>query len=106
MGTYTSSERVCLTATSGLIAFRSGNEVVGRELYNAAISRADKMHDQARSAIAKYYLAAEEVRARTKSASSSISAAQHAIPSLSPSERTIFEDKLAKLKVVAHKPAP
>lgn len=62
------SDNVSLRATEGLICFREGNVVQGREHYKQAISLARKSKDERRLGIAMAFLAKEEVRAETEQA--------------------------------------
>jgi hypothetical protein len=66
---------ITLTATEGLIQFRSGNIQAGRELYRAAIEQATKLGHDAQAVLATVYLAREELRAGTTAAAQAVEAA-------------------------------
>jgi tetratricopeptide (TPR) repeat protein len=53
-------ERSILTATRGLVYFRSGDIENGRNWYDIAIKEFDQMDDKEAAAVATYYLAREE----------------------------------------------
>jgi tetratricopeptide (TPR) repeat protein len=59
------SAAITLTATHGLVFFRSGFPDRGRELYQLAIEKATKLGDQKYSLLADLYLAREELLAGT-----------------------------------------
>jgi tetratricopeptide (TPR) repeat protein len=58
-------ERISMTATQGLIAFRSGNVEAGRTKYREAVDLADNLGIKRHQAVAAAYLAREEIRAKT-----------------------------------------
>ena len=62
------AEAIWVQATKGLVAFRSGNTELGRELYRKAIALAYSKGDQTRAVHARVYLALEEKRAGTPNA--------------------------------------
>ena len=61
------SDRIVFLATSGLIKFRDGDAESGRRLYQVAIAEAEKQRDS-REAMARLYLALEEIRSNSNNA--------------------------------------
>lgn len=55
-------DRVALAATAGLIAYRSGDPIMGRPLYDQAITKARQAGHREEEALASFYLAVEELR--------------------------------------------
>ena len=86
--------RICWLATGGLIAFRRGNENAGRELYQKAMSLADRAGDTDRHALAAAYLAREEVRTSTPGSSDAL---QRAIGECEDNPAHNVKSLLAKL---------
>jgi tetratricopeptide (TPR) repeat protein len=73
------SDSISLLATEGLICFREGNVMQGREHYKRAISLARKAKDERRLGIAMVFLAKEELRAKTDQAQMAKEAAREAL---------------------------
>jgi tetratricopeptide (TPR) repeat protein len=69
---FDSREEVYLTATAGLVAFREGDPARGRALYEKSVLLARKLGSQDLVVTAKVFLAMEEVRARSTSASAAL----------------------------------
>jgi len=67
--------RVMLTATRGLLAFRSGELAMGRELYKEAIDLAREHDSVKQEALGTAYLAREEIRARSRDADTAVNLA-------------------------------
>lgn len=88
--------RICLTATRGLIAFRSGNLVAGRELYRDAIEMA--AGEPLLRSIAKIYRAIEEVRVGSETAQVLRAEAIDVASGLPSPLNRVFRDKLNKAK--------
>ena len=63
---------ITLAATHGLVAFRTNDPDVGRQLYKLAIDRANKLGMKKYSLMADLYLAREEVLARTSAAPAAV----------------------------------
>lgn len=61
--TENTNNSICLVATCGLVEYRKGNIEVGRNLYNTAISVANKQKDKNLAAKARLNMIREEVRA-------------------------------------------
>jgi Flp pilus assembly protein TadD len=92
-------EQVCLTATQGLIAFRSGNIADGRALYRRAIAmaRSDKLTPLAN--IATLYLVIEEFRAGSTDAAVLHETAAEAVSNLRDPLSSLFTQKLKKIEL-------
>jgi tetratricopeptide (TPR) repeat protein len=93
--------RICLTATEGLIEFRSGNVELGRKLYRKAMSDAAERSDNGLGEVAQINLAIEEGLAHTAVATESIREAIENAKSLRSPYRETFLKKLARLTAPA-----
>jgi tetratricopeptide (TPR) repeat protein len=91
-------DEICLTATRGLVAFRMGNELVGRSFYKKAIDRAKSASLPQLAWIAQIYLAIEETRMGSIGAELQLKAADEAALKLPDSLRSTFQKKLEKAK--------
>ncbi|MBA7706104.1 hypothetical protein ES703_114950 [subsurface metagenome] len=60
MNDLTGREKFILSATQGLISFRSGEKEKARELYYNAVRGLDRIHESRSAAIATYFWATEE----------------------------------------------
>ncbi|MGO9108210.1 MAG: hypothetical protein ACLP9L_03160 [Thermoguttaceae bacterium] len=89
-------ERVCLTATQGLVDFRSGRPERGRQLYLLAIEMARRSCLDEVSYIATIYHAIEELRVGSTIALAQKKAASTAVEKLSDILRPVFAEKLRK----------
>lgn len=72
-------EKLTISATCGLIAFREGHIEEGRNLYKAAVKGFELINDPSSAAIANYYWAVEEKRVRSEEAASRIKDAKSRI---------------------------
>lgn len=89
-------QQVCLTATEGLIAFRSGDIRRGHLLYRRAIQMASGESMKELRSIATIYLALEEIRIGSQEAQSLRTQGHQAAESLSSNLRPLFIGKLQK----------
>jgi tetratricopeptide (TPR) repeat protein len=89
-------ERLCLTATQGLVAFRSGEPERGRQLYCLAIAMAARSSLDEVAQIATIYHAIEELRIDSPIASARRRDALGAVEKLSATLRPVFAEKLRK----------
>jgi tetratricopeptide (TPR) repeat protein len=94
----TSRQKVCLTATNGLLEFRSGRIVQGRMLYRLASNLALAQSLEELSCIAKAYHAIEEVRSGTTEAAARKSEALEAVKRLRDPLCKLFTDKINRAK--------
>ena len=92
-------DRVVLQATQGLLAFRTGDVAVGRQLYLDARSKARKMRDNRRFALASAYQAIEEVSQGISDGSSVLQEALQALRREADTDPTlkVLEDRLSKM---------
>lgn len=86
--------KICLLATKGLLAFRSGDVQQGRILYGLAIGSAVSPELSVLGDIARVYLALEEVRAGTLVAKQALDEASKAVGRLHPPYDATFRRKL------------
>jgi tetratricopeptide (TPR) repeat protein len=90
----TRREELIITATMGLIRFRSGCVEEGRKLYTHAVAGLELLKDVHSAAIATYYWAVEEKRINSQNAESKILEAKNRIERYNIFE---FEDLAKKL---------
>ncbi len=100
------SQRICLTATKGLIAFREGQTQLGRQLYALAIAQARLDELSPLREIAKIYLAIEELRIGSLHATAALSAAMNAASNLADPLGSVFIQKLQRAETEARKTLP
>jgi hypothetical protein len=91
--------RICLTATRGLIAFRSGNLLAGRELYRDAIELAAGA--PLLRSIAKIYFAIEEISVGSETAQVLRAEAIDVASGLPSPLNRVFRDKLNRAKAAS-----
>lgn len=87
-------QRICITATKGIIEYRAGKADAGRILYLLAINMAAKARSDRLVATAKSYLAIEELRRRSTEAIAFARDAHEAVQKLKEPMRSLFVDKL------------
>lgn len=93
-------EAICLTATGGLVAFRVGQWETGRLMYRQAIDAAGGRNLDGTAAIARTYLALEEMRIGSSEAEATKKEAVAALeshPSTDP-YRDVYKKKLEQPK--------
>jgi tetratricopeptide (TPR) repeat protein len=91
---------ITLTATEGLLLFRTGLPEVGRSMYLDAIDLAMRKGNRHYAALASIFMAIEEIRADTETKSQSFrSAAAHATKSDEPDVRHLYYRLLTMAKV-------
>ena len=83
------SDKIPITATEGLLAFRGGNPIAGRALYEQAISLAAEEKFRTSRALASIYLAREEALAQTENAEKALEIASREVNRL-PSPDNAF----------------
>lgn len=94
----TIKERVCVTATEGLICFRKGAPSVGRQLYKRAMELAQENNEHSYVFRAMVFLAREEINARTEVATKTLDdAGKEAKKLVPPRELEIVLNKLEAL---------
>lgn len=86
-------QRLVLTATRGLIAFRLGNPTAGRVLYQLAINSCGS-DEQQLAAVASFYLAMEELRQNSPEAKEMIQIASRKLELLREPYKSMFQNKL------------
>ena len=92
-------DRVVFQATRGLLAFRTGDVAVGRQLYLDARSKARKMQDSRRFALASAYHAIEEISRGISDGSSVLQEALQALRRETKTDPTlkVLENRLSKM---------
>jgi tetratricopeptide (TPR) repeat protein len=85
---------VCIKATEGLIKFRSGDHESGRDLYRNAINTADNYHFADLIAIAKSYLAIEEMQCNSPTHTNAFQEAMTEIESLPEPFKSLHKKRL------------
>jgi Flp pilus assembly protein TadD len=91
-------ERICLTATQGLVDFRCGEPERGRQLYYLAIAMAGRSTLDELAYMATIYHALEELRVGSPIASARKKDALGAVEKLSAAFRPVFAEKLRKAR--------
>ncbi len=89
---------ICITATQGLIHFRSGASDRGRQLYQEAIRAAEAQRFDDLSAVAKVYLAMEEARGSSKEHLAIVDDAFNSIKVLPEPFRSLHRRRLEKVQ--------
>jgi len=101
----TAQQRVALTATAGLIAFRSGDPELGRQRYLEAMQLAKSEELQLEISLVAIHLAREELRADSLHLSDSLSIVREALTDFSaPSVRLALSKLNEDLKTKSHLP--
>ena len=89
-------ERIVLTATRGLLAYRTADVPRGRELYNSAIRRARKLQDRRLLSLAFIFYALEEVSHVREHESAVITEALHITKRVDDPAIKVLRDKLER----------
>ena len=98
------SQEIAITATDGLLEFRSGNPSAGRTLYHKAIALATGEKFRTSRALASIYLAKEEVLAATENATRALQDASREINRLSSPDSYYCQLILQRVRDFADKP--
>jgi len=88
---------ITLAATHGLVAFRTNNPDVGRQLYRLAIDRANKLGIKKYPLMADLYLAREEVIAHTSAAPAAVRQALEKASASSEKEVAVIAEQVREL---------
>ncbi|MHB9063332.1 MAG: hypothetical protein ACYC4B_06040 [Pirellulaceae bacterium] len=97
----TPEQKLCLTATKGLIAYRSSKPVHGRNLYQQAINMASSVTLNLLSSVAKVYFAIEESRVNSSEASKRRREAMDEMATFPKSLAPVFRQKLERAAATA-----
>ena len=87
-----------LYATTGLLAFRGGNPVTGREFYERAASHPYTQRDRSVRILALWHLALEEARALTDQADAAVARAERASKDSKLAEVAALRKRLDEIK--------
>jgi len=97
---------VALAATAGLLLFRQGFLDRGREYYELAIERAGSQRNSKYKAMARLYLAREELIASTPVAETTVNRALAEASKLDDKEVGIIADQVRKLRALKKSESP
>jgi hypothetical protein len=92
------SHEIAITATQGLLEFRSGNPLAGRARYTQAIALASGEEFRTSRALASIYLAREELLAQTENALKALELASREIRRLSDPDSAYCQLILDRVK--------
>jgi hypothetical protein len=92
------SHEIAITATQGLLEFRSGNPLAGRARYTQAIALATGEEFRTSRALASIYLAREELLAQTENALKALELASREIRRLSDPDSAYCQLILDRVK--------